>query len=223
MPILNTGQICSRATELCLGRGDFALSDATFWLNIAYSEMVSVVGHTPLEALALSSTTSGGARYTVPSDFGSAIALTLLQGSTSTDTTSHTTTVIPLRQQDARWLDAQTLTNTVTPGVPSDYVPYGTWLEVYPSPNSAYSLQLRYNAKPTTLVLSTDTPLLDERWHAGLIYRTAALLCASRADVEGEAMAQNRYLNFMQVQPTDKALKQRDRTNMGVRYARTLE
>lgn len=220
MPILTVGQICSRATEMALGRGDWALSDATFYLNMAYSEIVSVVGHTPLEALAISSTTSGGKRYQVPPDFGSAIAVTLFHGSTSTDTNSRTTTAIPLNQHDPRWLDAQDPAGSASPGIPSDYVAFSTWLEVWPSPNSAYSLQLRYNAKPTTLVNSNDTPLLDERWHPGLIYKTTELLEASRGNVEGEAMARNRYVNFMTAQPTDRALRQRDRTGLGLRYVR---
>lgn len=223
MPILTVGQIVSRATELSLGRGDWTLSDATFWLNQAYSQMVAVVGHTPLEALAVSSTTSGENRYALPLDFGSAIAVTLYAGSSSTATTSHYTSVIPLRQQDPRWIDAQTLTNTVTPGVPSDYIQYASWLELYPSPNSAYSIQMRYNAKPSTLVNSSDTPALDERWQLGLIYKTNELLEASRGNLEYEAMARNRYLDFMNSQPTDRALKQRDRTNFGVRYQRKLD
>lgn len=219
--IMTVGQILSSATKLAQGRGDWVLSEATFYLNLAYSEIVSVVGHTPLEALAVSSTTSGENRYQIPPDFGSLIAVTLYQGSTAT--TSNSTTVIPLRQQDARWVDAQTLANTVSPGVPSDYVQYATWLELYPSPNSAYSLLMRYNAKPSTLINSTDTPALDERWQAGLIYKTTELLEASRGNVEGEALARNRYVNFMSVLPTDKALKQRDRTNMAMRYAKKLD
>jgi hypothetical protein len=223
MPILTVGQLVSRATELSLGRGDWTLSDATFWLNQAYSQMVAVVGHTPLEALAVSSTTSGEARYALPLDFGSAIAVTLYAGSSSTDTGSHYTSVIPLRQQDARWMDAQTLVNNVSPGVPSDYMQFATWLELYPSPNSVYSVQLRYNAKPSTLVNSSDTPALDERWQLGLIFKTNELLEASRGNVEYEAMARNRYLDFMNTQPSDRALKHRDRTNMGLRYARKLD
>ena len=223
MPILTVGQIVSAATKLAGGRGDITLSEATLYLDMAYSEMVSVVGHTPLEALALSSTTSGEQRYALPGDFGSTIALTLYAGSSSTNTSSHATSVIPLRQQDPRWMDAQTLTNTVTPGIPSDYIQYATWLELYPSPNSAYSLQLRYNAKPSTLVNSGQTPALDERWQAGLIYKTAELMQAARGDWEGEALSRNRYISFMQSQPTDRALKQRDRTNIGMRYARKLE
>lgn len=223
MPILTVGQILSSATRMAQGRGDVTLSEATFYLNLAYSEIASVVGHTPLEALAVSNTTSGEDKYQIPADFGSLIAVTLYQGSSSTATTSNSTTIVPLRQQDARWIDAQSITDDVSPGVPSDYVQYATWLQLYPSPNSAYSLLMRYNAKPTTLVNSTDTPALDERWHAGLIYKTAELLEAARGNVEGEALARNRYINFMSVLPTDKALKQKDRTGMGMRYAKKLD
>ena len=221
MAVLTVGQIVSSATKFAQARADITLSEATFYLNLAYSEMVSVVGHTPLESLAVSSTTSGENRYSLPADFGSLIALTLYQGSTATS--SNATSVIPLRQQDARWVDAQSLDNSTSPGVPSDYVQYSTWVEVYPSPNSAYSLLMRYNAKPTTLVNSQDTPALDERWQAGLIYKTAELMEASRGNVEGEALARNRYVNFMTVTPTDRALKQRDRTNLGMRYMRKMD
>lgn len=219
--ILNLGQICSAATRFAKGRADWPLSEVTQYLNMAYSEMVAVVGHTPLEALAVSSTTSGEDKYQIPADFGSLIAVTLYQGSTAT--TSNETTVVALRQQDARWIDAQTVATSVNPGVPSDYVQYATWLQLYPSPNSAYSLVMRYNAKPTTLVNSTDTPALDERWHTGLIHKTTELLAASRDDVEGEALARNRYLSFMNSIPSDRALKQKDRTGMGLRYARKLD
>ena len=223
MPILTLGQICSTATTFCQGRGDWALSEATLYANLALSEIMAVVQHTPAESLALSSTTSGEARYAWPTDFHSAIAVTLLQGSTSTNTSSHYTSAIPLRQHDIRWLDAQTVANSVTPGVPSDYVPYATWLELYPSPNSAYSLQLRYLAKQPVLIESSETPVLDERWHPGWLYKTMELLEGSRGNVEGEAVARNRYLNYMNAQPTDKALRQRDRTGLGLRYARDLE
>src|SRR5437588_7428339 len=61
-------------------------------------------------------------------------------------------------------------------GVPEAYIQYGTALELWPSPNSAYSLQLRYAVKPPMLIASTDTPMLDERWHPGLLYKSVELL-----------------------------------------------
>lgn len=216
---MNLGQLCSYASRMAGGRADWELSEASFWANQAYSTVWNRVGHTPLEAVATSSTTSGENRIQLPTDWNYGIALTLYQGSTSTATTgtSNQTAVIPLKQQDAAWMDAQTLTPS---GVPEAYVPYATWIELWPSPNSAYTLQLRYAVKPPTLVDSGDTIALDERWHAAVLYKTAELLEASRNNVEGEAIARNRYLNYMISVPTDRTMKQQDRRSMHVRFGR---
>lgn len=216
---LNLGQLCSMATRMSGNRDDWQLSEASFWANQAYSTIYNRMGHTPLEAVAVSSTTSGENRYAVPTDYSYGIALTLFQGSNSTATTgtSNSTTVIRLRQQDAGWMDAQTLS---PPGVPEAYEQYATWFQLWPSPNSAYSMQLRYAVKPQILVQSTDTISLDERWEAAVLYKTVELLEASRSNVEGEAIARNRYLNYVVTIPVDPAYKQRDRSSMNLRFGR---
>jgi len=215
--IMNLGELCSVATQFAGGRNDWSLSEASRLANIAYSEVFNHPGHVPLEAVATSSTTSGEQRYQLPTDYNYGLAMTLYQGSTSTGTTSNSTTVVRLAQRDSNWVDAQTLTPI---GVPENYVQYATWFELWPSPNSAYSLQLRYVVKPQTLVASTDTPVLDERWHPGILYKTIELLEGSRSNVEGEAMARNRYLNFMSLTVTDRGMRQRDRTGMTLRFGR---
>lgn len=190
------------------------------YVNMAYSEVYNRVGHIPLEAVAISSTTSGENRYQLPTDYNYGLAMTLYQGSNSTATLSVSTAVIRLKQHDANWVDAQTLSPS---GVPESYVQYATWFELWPSPNSAYSLQLRYAVKPQTLVASTDTLLLDERWQSAVLYKTVELLEASRNNVEGEAIARNRYLNFCAITQTDKSLQQRDRNGMTLRFGRKLD
>lgn len=217
---LNLGQLCSYATRMAGNRDDWQLSEASFWANQAYSTIYNRIGHTPLEAVAVSSTTSGENRYALPTDYNYGIALTLFQGSNSTSTTattSNSTTVIRLRQQDAGWMDAQTLT---PPGVPEAYEQFATWYQLWPSPNSAYSMQLRYAVKPQILVQSTDTIWLNERWEAAVLYKTVELLEASRSNVEGEAIARNRYLNYVISLPVDAAYKQRDRSSMALRFGR---
>lgn len=216
---LNLGQLCSYATTMAGNRNDWQLSEASFWANQAYATIYNRIGHTPLEAVAVSSTTSGENRYQLPTDYAYGIALTLYQGSTSTDTTgaSNSTTVIRLKQRDAGWMDAQTLSPN---GVPEAYEQYATWFQLWPSPNSAYSLQLRYAVKPQQLVASTDTITLDERWHPAVLYKTVELLEASRSNVEGEAIARNRYLNYVVTIPTDPAFKQRDRSSMQLRFGK---
>lgn len=216
---MSLGQLCSYATKMAGGRMDLDSSEASFWANQAYSTVYNRIGHTPLEAVAVSSTTSGENRVALPPNWNYGIALTLFQGSNSTATTgtSNQTAVIPLEAKDAAWMDAQTLSPS---GVPEAYVPFQTWIELWPSPNSAYSLQLRYATKPPVLVDSTDTIKLDERWHAAVLYKTVELFEASRGNVEAEAIARNRYLNYVVSQPTDRAMKQQDRRSMSLRFGR---
>lgn len=218
MPILTLAQIMSTATTFAGGRADWQPSEASIYVNLAYSEVRSRTGiyHTPAEAIAVSSTTSGENRIAFPPDFDYPLALTLFVGSGSTASTSNSTAVVPLKPKDARWFDSQTLAI----GEPEYYTYYGTQIELYPSPNSAYSLQLRYRTQAPTMVASTDTPDLDERWHAAILYKTVELLEASRNNVEGEAMARNRYLNYVTSTLNDQAAKQRDRSGMHLRFGR---
>jgi len=218
MPILTLGQVMSMGTTLAGGRNDFSSSEASTWANLALEQIVVVQGghHAPRESIAISSTTSGGNRIGLPTDFGYPIAFTLYQGSSSTATTgSRNTFTIPLRQRDSAWADAQD--GQTIGGIPDAYVLYGSWLELFPSPNSAYSLQLRYGADQATLIQSTDTPQLSARFHQAWLYKTAELFHAARGDVDGEAMARNRYLNYVSTLETDPALKQHDRRSMNVR------
>jgi len=214
--ILSLAQVCSRATEMAGGRMDWTLSDTSFFANLAAQEVAQFAGHLPKEAIAVSSTTSGENRYALPTDFDYPTALTLYQGSSAT-TGSRMTTSIPLLGRDANWADSRNLPDA---GVPGHYVLYATFFELYPSPNSAYSLQLRYVQHQPTLIASTETLILDERWHPAWLYKTVELLEASRNNVEGEAMARNRYLSYVNTIPSDRQLKQRDRTAMFLRFTR---
>jgi hypothetical protein len=219
MPIINLGQCMSLATGLAGGRNDWTPSEASAWANFALEQVAELAGahHKSREALAVSSTTSGGNRIAPPTDYCYPLAVTLYVGSNSTATTSRTTSEVPLVQRDARWLDSQTANQA---GVPSAYVPYSTWIELYPSPNSAYSLQLRYGANHPTLINSTDTPDLNQRFHQAWVYKTNELLEASRGNPEGEALGRNRYQNYIGGLETDKALLQHDRASMYVTNGR---
>lgn len=215
MPILSLGDVMSLGTTLAGGRGDFATSEASAWANMALEQVSVVAGahHKPREALAISSTTSGGNRVALPSDFDYPQALTLQIAS---GTSSTVTTWKPLRQRDAAFADAQQ--GWDAGGEPDYYVWYGTWLEIGPSPNSAYTLQLRYSARQPVLVDSTQTPNLDAKWHQAWLYKAAELYHAARSDDAGEALARNRYLNYVTTIETDQALSQHDRRSMSVRF-----
>jgi len=213
--ILTLGDVMSQATKLAHGRGDYTPSEASFWANVAQQEVSQFAGHIPKEALAMSSTTSGEGRYSLPADYDYAIAVTLYQGSNSTNTLSRSTIAMPLIAREAGWADDRSLPDN---GVPTNYVPYSTWLELIPSPTSAYSLSMRYMSKIPTLIASTDTIRLDDRWHPAVVFKTAVHLEAIRNNTEGEAMANNRYVQYVSQIPTDQQLRQRDKRSMSLRF-----
>lgn len=208
--ILSLADVTSRATTLAGGRTEWQPSEISFWANVAAQEVYNQVVHLPLESLAYSSTTSGENRLSLPSDFDTPLALSNL----STDGVTGGRQ-LPLVTGD--WIDSQAST---TNGEPQVWALYGTWLELWPSPDSSYSLLLRYRARQGTLVASTDTPAFDERWHPGWLYKTTELLEASRGNPEGEALARNRYLSYMASIPDDRSRRQQVKTGMTMVYQR---
>src|SRR5690348_13115052 len=146
MPTLTLGQCISNATMLAGGRNDWLTSEASFWANQALEQVARAQGarHKPPETLYQSSTTSGGYRIALPSDFVAPLAFTLWVGSNSTNTVSRQTNAVPLIQRDSGYGDAQS--DRYLGGIPENYVPWGAFFELVPSPNSAYSFDLRYVA-----------------------------------------------------------------------------
>ena len=208
--ILSLGNVLSYATTFAGGGTDWLPSEVSFYANMAATEVFNQVWHQPYEALAYSSTTSGENRISLPSDFDSPIALSNLS-------TQGRIGGRVLRIETAEWMDSQA---TVDFAEPEAFALYGTWMELWPSPDSAYSLLLRYRSRQATLVASTETPAFDERWHPGWLHKTTELLCASRGNPEGEALARNRYQSYMGSIKDDRTLRQQVKTGMRIAYMR---
>ena len=78
MPAWTLSTLVSRATQALGNRGDIALSDASFWANVAQEQVWNAIPHDAKEGLATSSTTSGGDKVALPSDFFELIQLSNL-------------------------------------------------------------------------------------------------------------------------------------------------
>jgi len=205
---LNLAQISSTATAYNQGRGDYSASEASFYANIALVQVATAIQMQPLESLAISSTTSGENRMSLPPDFDYVISLSYLTGASSG--------FPALTMRDAFLLDS----GTTFAGPPREFAVYSTWMELAPIPDSAYSLQLRYGAKIPALLASTDTPSLSDRYHYAVALKTAELLAAARNDSEQEALNHQRYMDYMGSIPSDQAFRQRDKLSMGVSVPR---
>jgi hypothetical protein len=210
--IITLADTISRATTLAGGRTDWVVSDVSFYANVAAQTIYQQVYHTPQEALAYSSTTSGENRISVPTDYDGSISLSNLSGPINIGWAGGR----QLTKREGAWISSQWTGS----GEPTHYADYGTWMELWPTPDSSYSLELRYYAKLPTMVASTATPHFDERWHPGWLYKTWELLEQSRNNPEGAAVARNQYLDYMGSVPSDLARRQVAKEGRGLRYQR---
>lgn len=205
---LNLQQISSIAVGFNQGRTDYSPSEVSFYANVALVEVATRIPMKPLEALAVTSTTSGENRMALPPDFEYAISLSY-------------TTMSPPWTPTLTMVEGYQLDSTCTiQAPPSRFAVYSDWMELQPVPDSSYSLQLRYGATMRAMVASTDTPNLSERYHYPVALKTAELLSAARNDAEQEALNHQRYLDYMGSTPSDMALRQRDKASMGVSVPR---
>lgn len=210
MPIMNLGQLMSTATTFT-GRNDWAPSEVSLYANAAAEFVGNVINHAGQEALAISSTTSGENRIGVPTDYGFGVALSNLSLPITTPNRE-------LTKRDVAWMDSQGTSS----GEPGYWADYATWIEVWPSPSSSYSLQLRYTTKTPTLVQSSETLPFSEPFHWATALKTAEILEGSRNNFEGEQIAGTRFVNWMRSMPSDRAnLQQQAKRGMNVAFKRS--
>ena len=207
------GTIVSRATAALGNRIDISLSDGSFWGNVAQENVWDAMPHDLQEKLAVSSTTSGENRITLPSDFKELLNIRLSSSSGSQD-------VLQLINPD----DIDSNSNATRLGIPVTYMPYADFLELRPSPDSAYSVQMRYRAQLGTLVSATDRLSVATRFGEAVFLKTTQLLADNVVrDFNSGAAFGDRYVRFMLQTVPDRALRQRERHDMGVSLPRTYK
>lgn len=202
---LTLAQIASVATTFNQGRLDLSLSEVSMYANLALAEVATRLPHDSLQQIAVSSTTSGENRMDLPADFDYALTVSITSGAVGGMRKQ-------LVERQVSWLDS----NASNLGEPRYYIKYGSWLELAPSPDSSYSMEMRYVGKVRSMVSSTDTPNIAERFHYAVALKTAEICAAARNDIEQEAVNRARYLSYMGSTPSDLAYLQRSQNGMAV-------
>jgi hypothetical protein len=211
--ILSLGDVISLATVFA-GRSDFSTSEVSRLANIALTEVTNRVYHKAKEFAAVSNLTGTGNERTVdlPSDYDGVLGVEFY--STSTNTLG----VNVLGDRTELTMVPRTLIDSSSSisGDPTRYTIYADFLELDPIPDSRGSLVMRYLAKQLPLVVSTETPFLDERWHPGWLNKTEELVHRARSNHAGAADAERRYVNFMTSTPNDRAMDQMAAKGLGL-------
>jgi len=197
MPSWTLGNIVSNATMALGNRSDIALSTASFWANEAQREVWDAMPSDLQEGIAVSSTTSGEDKITLPSDFQEILHLSNLSQSPN----------VPLEHMNVENADSW----YTDLGTPTHYMQYSNWLELRPVPDSAYSLQLRYRKQLSDMTALTAVPSVATRFRQAVFIKTKELLATNAIrSPELAAEARGEYIAFMSKTPSDRALRQRE-------------
>jgi hypothetical protein len=204
MAFWTLGQVMSEATAIIGGRADIAASRASLYANQAAIDIQIAVEPLDLEGIATSSTTSGENRIALPTDFYDVLAL-------------YNTSITP-PQPITKWNYYDVDSAQTALGAPTNYLSYSSYLQLWPSPDSSYSLQLRYQVRPSVMTNLTAIPSFDTRFGMCWLYRTAEYLADSVKDYETALMMRNKFLSTLATIPSDLALRQRDRNGQNIRF-----
>lgn len=224
---LNLGRCISLATQFA-GRSDYSTSEVSELANLALTEVTSRVYHFPKEAEAVSNVTGTGdeRRIALPTDFDGVLGLKYYSSDTDPDSGDNRLGMLSslgvetdlIGPVDTSLVDSFSSTS----GLPQRYAIYAGNVELDPIPSSRGSFFLRYLAKQATLVLSSSTPDLDERWHMGWLYKTEELVNRARGNAVGGDAAERRYVNFMVATPNDRSNRQQTKNQVGLAFKRDV-
>jgi len=199
----------SNATAALGNRSDLALSTVSLWINEAARQVWDSLPHDQKEKLAVSSTTINEDKITLPTDFEEMLAVSNLSAGAQPALLNQ----INLDQVEA--YSTQT-------GIPQYYALYSSWLELRPSPDSSYSLQLRYRALWSDMTETTDVPSIATRLRYGVFLKGVELLARHVTQDDAKAAwAHNEYVGFMTQMPSDRALRAREQHTAGLSLGRT--
>lgn len=203
MPAWTLGTLMSETTAALGNRADLALSRVSFFVNEAYRMVAEDLHqHNRMEAVATTSTTSGDACVNLPTDFYELISL------------SNTSTAPPylLRQVNVDFVDSY----STAQGEPQYFASYATFLELVPTPDSSYSIQMRYRAELGDMTSTSSVPSLATRYHYAVYLKAQEVLAANIGDAAKASFARAQYDAYMRDAPSDTALRHRQNRRLGL-------
>lgn len=188
---------------------DIHPSRVSAYVNLAQRDIANRIPQVEFERLAVSSTSSGDDKLFLPTDCERVLNLSFDTGNAAVGGRG-------LRQTNLWEMDAKS--NGTFTGVPDRYESYATWLQLYPSPNSQYSLVLRYMARLSDITNLTAIPSVDTRYHMGVLFKTVEYLALRRGDPVMANVFRQRYEQELNDQPSAREQRQGNRLGMAARF-----
>lgn len=179
---------------------DIQPSMVSHYVNAAQRDIANRIQAVEFERLAVSSTSSGEPRMFLPSDCERVLNL------------SYDTGAPPRNLEQKNVWDFDNKSSGTQTGTPRFYVSYASWVEFYPSPNSSYSLIMRYVGRLSDVTNLDSIPSVDTRFHQAVLYKTVSYLAHRKGDEKTAARMDAWYEKEMALQPSAMAQRQMNRT-----------
>jgi len=186
MPSYTLAELTSQSTTRAGRRADISLSDSSFMVNTAYQQVASLIPDAMQEQKAISSTTSGENKITLPTDFGEIINLSYY--TTKSDSGKTLRMMTPSQYDEV---------GTHPLGKPHSFVLFRDWFELFPSPNSAWSLQIRYRSNVTDMTELTDIPSIHTDARLAVLYLSIAEHWGFVNEPTQRALAEQKAYNYI--------------------------
>lgn len=214
MPQFTLGEIISSATAAIGRRADIALSDASRIANEAYFEVVYATQPEEFEKIAVSSTTSGENRIELPTDFYEPISATMIFRPSWSTSSSVNSSYATLHFASMEAMDGR---NPEPGGAPEELAFFNSWVELWPSPDSGYSFQLRYHAHPFDLTSLNSVPSVSTPWRKAVELKAREYLADFVQDEVESQKASTAYLRYVATLKTPNAIRQSGEWRHGVK------
>ena len=208
--ILTLGEVVSTASKYCGGRTDVTLSELSMYANMALTEVAVATHHRGKEALAIAATVVGEPRLPMPQQAERILGITLSKYTGTSVRTLLQESV--LTYVDQHVMDSKASAN----GAPEIWTEYNGVVQVYPAPDSAYSLTMRHVERHHVLTSSASTPLIDARYCQPWLMKTASLLADSRRDHQTAMYWDQKYVAYMEKMPSDNAWQMEAKAQRGL-------
>lgn len=177
-------------------------STLTRLCNAAYREIASKYPFNEVRCIKSFTTTADEPRYTVPDDLA---ALFRVWDDTNKK---------KLTKRGVRFL--ATIPKNVPNGKPTSYVRAKDWIQLYPTPDDDYIIELFYLTDIADMVDDSDEPVLPLAWHDGIVLKARHLYYDERGDIGKAIYAKNEWKDWVSDKPSEIDMEKVDLEDAGV-------
>lgn len=107
---------------------------------------------------------------------------------------------LQLIKRDETWASKRM---TEDSGRPTDYLRERDWMQLFPTPDDVYTLEIMYKAAPATLVNDVDEPELPSMWREGILLLARAKHWDYKLDIQKATHAYNVWERWVSTKPSE--------------------